>query len=101
VAALAGALPGGLRKLRQLRRRGLEETAALWPPVRLAYRWVKRVAKVLANEARRPAAAIRRQLSRILSAMRQAAAQAPEKEQRTRLRHFVKVTKSYWPGLFR
>src|SRR5205823_12817301 len=46
VAAPAGAWPGGLRKLRQLLRRGLEETAALWPPVRLAYRWVKRVAKV-------------------------------------------------------
>jgi hypothetical protein len=101
VAAPAGTLPGGLKKLRQLLRRGLEETAALWPPVRLAYRWVKRVAKVLANESRRPAAGVRRQLSRILSAMRQAAAQAQEEEQRTRLQHFVKATKSYWPGLFR
>src|SRR5206468_3525414 len=53
------------------------------------------------NEARRPAAGVRRQLSRILSAMRQAAAQSQEKEQRTRLQHFVKVTKSYGPGLFR
>ena len=101
VAARTGALPGGLRKLRQLLRRGLEETAALWPPVRLAYRWVKRVAKVLANEARRPAAGVRRQLSRILSAMRKAAVEAQEKEQCMRLQHFVKVTKSYWPGLFR
>jgi hypothetical protein len=101
VAAQVGALPGRLKRLRTLLQRGLEETAALWPPVRLAYRWVKRVAKVLANEARRPAAGVRRQLSRILSAMRQAAVAAQEKEQRTRLQHFVKVTKSYWPGLFR
>ena len=36
VQALAGFLPGGLAKLRQLLRRGLEETAALWPPVRAA-----------------------------------------------------------------
>jgi hypothetical protein len=101
VAAQARALPGGLKKLRQLLRRGLEETATLWPPVRGAYRWVKRVAKVLANEAPRPAAAVRRQLSRILSAMRQAAAQTQEEEPRAQLQHFVKVTKSYWPGLFR
>ena len=39
----AGGLPGGLKQLRQLLRRGLEETAALWPPVRAAT-WVKRVA---------------------------------------------------------
>jgi hypothetical protein len=101
VAAPAGALPGGLQKLRGLLRRGLEETAALWPPVRGAYRWVKRVAKVLANAAQRPAADVRRRLSRILSEMRQAAAQTQEKEHRTQLQHFVKVTKSYWPGLFR
>ena len=34
VAARAGSLPGGLPRLRQLLRRGLEETAALFPPVR-------------------------------------------------------------------
>ncbi len=78
VAASAGTLPGGLKKLRQLLRRGLEETAVLWPPVRVAYRWVKRVAKVLANEAQRPAADVRRRLSRILSAIRRAAAETPE-----------------------
>src|SRR4029077_17975793 len=36
-AARVGCLPGGLRKLRQLLQRGLEETAALWPPVQVAY----------------------------------------------------------------
>jgi hypothetical protein len=101
VAARAGSLPGGLKKLRGLLQRGLEETAALWPPVRVAYRWVKRVARLLANESQRPAKAVRRQLSRVLSAMRQAAAQAEEEAVREQLQHFVKVTKSYWPGLFR
>jgi hypothetical protein len=99
VAARAGALPGGLTKLRRLLRRGLEQTAALWPPVQAAYRWVRRVAKLLANETQRPAAEVRRRLSRILSAMRRAA-RTREPEQRAWLRHFVKVTKSYWPGLF-
>src|SRR3954454_19761130 len=37
VAARAGGLPGGLKRLQQLLRRGLEETATLFPPVREAY----------------------------------------------------------------
>jgi Transposase, Mutator family len=100
VTAPAGTLPDGLKKLRQLLHRGLEETAALWPPVRAAYRWVKRVAKVLANEAQRPAQEVRGRLSRILGDLRRAAAETAAQEQRERLQHFVKVSKSYWRGLF-
>ena len=33
--------------------------------------------------------------------MRQAAARAPEGALREQLSHFLRVTKSYWPGLFR
>lgn len=100
-AGRAGSLPGGLKRLRALLRRGLEETADLWPPVRVAYRWVHRAAQILANEAQRPAVAVRRQLSRLLTQLRDAAAQDPEDEVGQQLRRFVKVTKSYWPGLFR
>jgi hypothetical protein len=100
VQALAGALPGGLKKLRQLLRRGLEETAALWPPVQAAYRRVRQVARLLKNKARRPACEVRRRLSQVLSQVRRAAAQAPEKAVGEQLRHFARVTKSYWPGLF-
>jgi hypothetical protein len=99
VQALAGALPVGLRRLRQLLRRGLEETAALWPPVRAAYRWVKQVARLLRNEEQRPAHEVRRRLSQVLSRIRRAA-QAPEGAVAAQLRHFLKVTKSYWRGLF-
>jgi hypothetical protein len=101
VQVLAGPLPVGLRKLRELLRRGLEETAALWPAVRVAYRWVKQVADVLANKARRPAADVRQRLSQILRNIRRAAARAEAEALRAQLQHFVKVTKSYWPGLFR
>jgi hypothetical protein len=101
VQALAGALPGGLRRLRQLLRRGLEETAALWPEVRAAYRWVKQVARLLKDRAKRPASEVRRRLAQVLSRMRQAAARAPEASVRAQLGHLVKVTRSYWPGLFR
>jgi hypothetical protein len=100
VAGPTGTLPVGLKRLRQLLRRGLEATAALWPPVRSAYRWVKQVAKVLKNTDERPATVVRRRLSDLLGRMRQAAAQSPEEEVQEQLRHFVKVTQSYRPGLF-
>jgi hypothetical protein len=99
VAARGSQLPGGLKRLRQLLGKGLEQTAALWPGVRAAYRWVKRVARLLANARQRSARQIRRQLSKILSQMRHAAANS-EPELASQLRHFVKVSKSYWSGLF-
>ena len=70
VASLAGGLPGGLSRLRQLLRRGLEETAALWPAVREAYKWVKRVARILKNEEGLPAKKVRRRLVQLLVRMR-------------------------------
>jgi hypothetical protein len=100
VAARVGALSVGLKRLRQLLRQGLAETAALWPAVRVAYRWVKQVAQLLTNREQRPVAEVRRRLSRLLSGMRQAAAQSEAEELRQQLRHFVKVTQSYRPGLF-
>jgi hypothetical protein len=100
VAARAGRLPGGLKRLQQLLRRGLEETAALFPPVREADRWVKRVARILMNPEQLPAPKVRRRLVQLLVRMRQAAAQADEPSVEKGLRHFLRVTKSYWPGLF-
>ena len=101
VAARAGGLPGGLKRLQQLLRRGLEETAALFPPVREAYRWVQRVARILKNEGQLPAAKVRRRLVQLLVRMRRAAATTGEPSVGAGLRHFLKVTKSSWPGLFR
>jgi hypothetical protein len=100
VAARAARFPGGLKRLQQLLRRGLEETAALFPPVREAYKWVKRVARVLKNPEQLPAAKVRRRLVQLLVRMRQAAARTDEPSVAAGLRHFLKVTKSYWPGLF-
>jgi hypothetical protein len=99
VAARAGGLPGGLERLRRLLRQGLEGTAALWPAVRVAYRWVKRVAPLLKNPAGEPAEQVRQRLVGLLGAMRQAAARA-EGALAGQLGHFLKVTWSYWPGLF-
>jgi hypothetical protein len=100
VAAKAGGLPGGLRRLQQLLRRGLEETAALWPAVRESYGWVKRAARILKNERELPVKKVRRRLVQLLVRMRRAAATTGEPSVRAGLKQFVKVTKSYWPGLF-
>lgn len=100
VAAKAGALPGGLSRLRQLLRRGLEETADLFPAVRESYKWVKRAARILKNEGGLAAKEVRRRLVQLLVRMRQAAATTDEPSVRSGLKQFLKVTKSYWPGLF-
>ena len=100
VAAEAGDLPGGLSRLRQLLRRGLEETADLFPAVRESYQWVNRAARILKNERGLPAKAVRRRLVQRLVRMRRAAATTGEPSVRAGLRQFVKVTRSYWPGLF-
>jgi hypothetical protein len=100
VSALAGSLPGGLKRLRELLRRGLEETADLFPPVREAFKWVKRVSRLLKNEAELPASKLRRRLVQLLGRMRRAAATTSEPSVGQGLRHFLKVSKSYWGGLF-
>ena len=100
VATRAGSLPSGLQRLQQLLRRGLEETAALFPPVREAFKWVKRVARILKNQEQLSAPKVRRRLVQLLVRMRQAAATTDEPSVRDGLKHFLKVTKSYWPGLF-
>ncbi len=55
---------------------------------------------MLKNREQRPVGDIRRRLSRLLSAMRQAAAQTEVDALRQQLRHFLKVTKRWRPGLF-
>jgi hypothetical protein len=76
----------------------LAATAALWPPVRVAYAWVWRAAHLLGDNGPGVAAAVRRQLGGLLGAMtrhrRLAGVLAGG------VAHFVKVTRSYWPGLF-
>jgi hypothetical protein len=100
VEVATGTLPTGLARLRQLLRRGLEETGALWPGVRRAYRWVHRVARLLANESQAPVGRLRRRLTRLLYRMRQEATQTGDGSVAKQLCHFVKVTRSYRPGLF-
>lgn len=96
-----GSLPPGLKKLQRLLDESLKATAVLWSPVKVAYRWVHRVARLLENKKQLSARKLRRRLSQILTKMRQAAHQTQDEGLRSQLQNFVKVTKSYWSGLFR
>src|SRR5262249_34679982 len=71
--------------------------AALWPDVRVAYAWVHRVAPVLTNASQHARATVKQRLRGRLGALtrHQAAAGALAPA----LAHFLKVSRSYWPGL--
>jgi hypothetical protein len=91
-------LPKDLSRLKSLLERGLEDTADLWPDIRVGYRWVHQVAHVLSNQDQRETLTVQRRLGGLLGAMTRyqtaAGTLAPA------LVHFRKVTSSYWPGLF-
>lgn len=79
-------------------RRALETTASDWPAIRRAYGWIHRAAAVLANEDGADAAGVRRRYRALLGAMaRHRHTLGPLAEA---VDHFLKVTRSYWPGLF-
>ena len=103
VAARAGnTLLRGLSRLRQPLRRGLEETATLFPAVRESTRRSPVCGRGHPQERREglPAKKVRRRLVQLLVRMRRAAAMTGEPSVRAGLKQFLKVTKSYWPGLF-
>jgi hypothetical protein len=76
----------------------LEATEALWPDVRVAFGWVHRAAVILRNKRGLDAAGVRRRYRGLIGAI------ARHRRVAGRLAdgfsHFLKVTRSYWPGLF-
>src|SRR5262247_2421641 len=93
-----GALPHALGRLKTILRRGLDATASLWPDVRVAYGWVHRAAHILHNDTQDTGAAVKRRLHGLLGAMGQHQAKAGTLA--PAVGHFLKVSRSYWPGLF-
>jgi hypothetical protein len=67
--------------------------------VRVAFGWVHRAAVILRNKKGLDAAGVRRRYRGLIAAIarhRRAAGRLAEE-----FAHFLKVTRSYWPGLFR
>jgi hypothetical protein len=91
-------LPRGLSRLERLLTRGLAATAALWPPIELAYGWVHQAAHLLHNDAAKGALAVRAASARLLGAM--GARRDDVGPLAPALDHFLKVTDSYAPGRF-
>jgi hypothetical protein len=88
-------MPSELEKLQGLIDRGLTETAALWPPIAEAYDWVFRSAHIL-GDTFAAGDLVRDRLAGLTAAMTDTLAGPLEAAKR----HFLKVTASYWPGLF-
>jgi hypothetical protein len=78
--------------------RALQKTIALWEPVEVAYGWVHAAARILANEAGDDGLQVRRRYQGLLGAMQRWRVKAGDLE--PAIGHFLKVTRSYWPGLF-
>ena len=77
--------------------RALQETAPLWPDIKRAFGWVHRAAHILNNTEALPAPAVARRLDGLCGGP------VPTPRVRRRLGgvdHFLKVTRSYRPGLF-
>ena len=87
-----------MTKLRAVLARGLEATESEWPAVRAAFGWVHRAAAILRNRKGLDAAGVRRRFVGLMGAIarhREAAGDLSDA-----IGHFLKVTRSYWAGLF-
>ncbi len=91
-------MPTPLVRVHTLRPRGVTETAALWPAVRIADRWGHRAAHVRTHEAPHPRAVVKRRLGGRRGAMTRDRAAAGTLA--PALGHFRKVSRRSWPGRF-
>ncbi len=78
---------------------GLAKTADLWPAITHAYAWVQRAAQLLNTAEGHDVLLVRKDYRALLSEMRHE--QAALGDLAWGVAHFRKVTRSYWPGLFR
>jgi hypothetical protein len=77
---------------------GLTASAAAWPALQIAYGWVHRAAHLLANAAGLDLLDLRRAYRTLLAEM--ARGRAALGDLAPAVSHFLKVTRSYWLGLF-
>lgn len=87
-----------MTKLRTLLERGLKQTETFWPAIRTAYAWVHRAAHILRHGEGQTAGQVRRRYAALVQALKQSPPRVGDLQ--AAVQHFVKVTRSYWPGLF-
>ena len=84
--------------MKQLLSKGLEQTAALWSPIIIAYNWVHHAAQILENHAQFDAPIVQLCFGALIEAM--SAHKTSVGYLLEGVIHFLKVTASYWSGLF-
>ena len=78
--------------------KGLAATDAMWPTIRIAYDWVHRAARLLQNGDALTGGEVRQRMDDLLAEMRDE--QTTVGTLQPAVAHFLKVSASYWPGLF-
>jgi hypothetical protein len=87
-----------LVRLTRLVATGLEATASLWPSIQVAYACVHRAAHLLANADRLDRLTLQQRYQDLVAELQ--ATQDELGPLAPAAAHFLKVTASYWPGLF-
>lgn len=87
-----------MRKLRALITKGLTATEAMWPTIRIAYGWVHQAARLLENEEKRTGSEVQQRLAELVAEIRDE--QTTVGTLQPAVAHFLKVSASYWSGLF-
>lgn len=84
--------------MKQILSKGLEQTASLWLPLTIAYNWIHEAAKILENQPGLDATLVQLCFQSLLDAM--SACQTWVGSLASGIVHFLKVTNSYWSGIF-
>ena len=86
-----------MHKLKETLRQALTATGELFAPIAIAFGWVHRAAHIL-GQAECAGPVVRKQLGGLLGGMTRQRERAGSLA--GAVDHFVKVSRSYWPGLF-
>ncbi len=87
-----------MQELHRLLARALKKTEAVWPEIEQVYALVHQAAHVLANHEDESSQEVRERYEQVLRTMREQ--QASLGTLGEAISTFLKVTQSYWPGLF-
>ena len=87
-----------LVKLKGILGRALQKTAPAWPELSQAYQWIHQAGKILENEAELSQSQVKKSFQELMESISAGKKKVGSLAQG--LEHFLKITRSYWPGLF-
>ncbi len=78
--------------------RALQKTADAWPELKVSYQWIHQAAQILENEAELPQSQVEKSFQDLMASM--SADKRKVASLSEGIEHFLKITRSYWSGLF-